>query len=124
MTNRLSLQRAQGHTENMSDMSPYRARLEHIFNEITDPAGGVDVKGIGRMREVSKRIGEVQEILAEMPLGLSQIEERLKRDPDLSGISRKRRLEALADYLRFIIGLIDRKMGPQGGRIIVSANDD
>jgi hypothetical protein len=108
----------------MSDMSPYRARLEHIFNEITNPAGGVDVKGIGRMREVNKRIDEVQEIPAEMPLGLSQIEERFERDPDFSSISRRRRLEALADYLRVIIGLIDREIGPQGGRIIVSANDD
>jgi hypothetical protein len=105
-------------------MAPYRARLERIFNEITDVSGNPDVKGIGRMGEVNKRIDEVKDILAEMPLRLSQIEERLERDPDFSSISRKRRLVALADYLRFVIGLIDRELGPQGGHMIVGANDD
>lgn len=121
---RLSLWRAQGHTGDMSDMSPYRARLERIFNEITDPSGAADVKGVGRMREVNKRIDEVKEILAEMPLRLSQIQERMESDPDFSRLSRKRRLDALADYLRFAIGLIDREIADPGGHIIVGANDD
>ncbi|MBT3170169.1 MAG: hypothetical protein HOJ07_01385 [Rhodospirillaceae bacterium] len=108
----------------MSDMSPYRARLERIFNEITDPSGAADVKGIGRMSEVNKRIDEVKDILAEMPLRLTQIEERMEGDPDFSRLSRKRRLDALADYLRFAIGLIDREIATPGGHMIVGANDD
>ncbi|MBT4426462.1 MAG: hypothetical protein HOC88_06170 [Rhodospirillaceae bacterium] len=124
LCDRLSLRRAQGHTGDMSDMSPYRARLERIFNEITDPSGAADVKGIGRMSEVNKRIDEVKDILAEMPLRLTQIEERMEGDPDFSRLSRKRRLDALADYLRFAIGLIDREIAAPGGHMIVGANDD
>jgi len=108
----------------MLHLADYRARLELIFREITDAEGGADVKAVGRMGEVNKRIDEVKELLADMPLSLSQLEERLARDPDLSSISRKRRLLALADYLRFVIGLIDRELGAQGGHMIVGANDD
>ena len=121
---RLSFRRAQSHTEKMSDMSAYRARLERIFNEITDTNGSADVKGIGRMGEVNKRVDEVKQILAEMPLHLSQIEERMESDPDFSRFSRKRRLDALADYLRFAIGLIDREIAAKRGHMIVGANDD
>ena len=76
------------------------------------------------MGEVNKRIDEVRRILAEMPLRLSQLQQRMETDPDFSRLSRKRRLEALADYLRFAIGLIDRQPSPARGRMIVGANDD
>jgi len=108
----------------MLHLADYRARLERIFREITDAEGGADVKAVGRMGEVNKRIDEVKELLADMPLSLSQLEQRLARDPDFSSISRKRRLVALADYLRFVIGLIDREIGARRGHMIVGANDD
>ncbi len=108
----------------MSDLALYRAQLERIFREITDADGAADVKGVGGMGEVNKRIDEVRRILAEMPLRLSQLQQRMETDPDFSRLSRKRRLEALADYLRFAIGLIDRQPSPARGRMIVGANDD
>ena len=108
----------------MSDLAFYRARLEKIFQEITDSDGGSDVRGVGGMGEVNKRIAEVRGIFAEMPLGLTQLEERMDNDPDFSRFSRKRKLEALADYLRFAIGLIHRQPTSVRGRIIFGANDD
>jgi hypothetical protein len=79
---------------------------------------------VGGMGEVNNRIDEVRELLAEMPLGLSQIQSRMENDPDFSRLSRKRRLEALADYIRFTIGLIDREITANRGHMIVGANDD
>jgi hypothetical protein len=108
----------------MTDLAKYRARLEHIFHEITDAKGGADVKGIGGMGEVNKRIDEVRDILAELPAGYESLRERMESDPDFSRFSRKRRLEALVDYVRFAIGLIDRHPAPARGRVIVGANDD
>ena len=108
----------------MSDLAPYRARLERIYKEITDAEGGADVKTVGGMGEVIKRIDEVMEILSEMPLRLSQIEQRMENEPDFSSIRRKLRLVALADYLRFSIGLLDREIAAKRGHMIVGANDD
>jgi hypothetical protein len=108
----------------MLQLAPYRTRLEQIFKEITDVSGGADVAAVGGMGEVNNRIDEVRELLAEMPLGLSQIQSRMENDPDFSRLSRKRRLEALADYIRFTIGLIDREITANRGHMIVGANDD
>ena len=108
----------------MLRLAPYRTRLERIFKEITDPAGGADVGAVGGMGEVNNRIDEVKELLAAMPLRLSQIETRMENEPDFSSISRKRRLEALADYIRFTIGLIDREIAANRGHMIVGGNDD
>jgi len=108
----------------MSDLDLYTARLERIFQEITDAYGDVDVKGVGSMGEVNKRIDEVRDILAKMPLGLTQLQKRMDSDPDLSRFSRKRRLEALADYLRFAIGLTHQQPDAARGRIIVGANNN
>ena len=108
----------------MSDLAIHRARLERIFQEITDAEGGADVKGVGHMREVNKHIEEVRDILDEMPATQSNLTERMENDPDFSRFSRKRRLEALIDYIRFAIGLIDRAPVTAQGRIIVGANDD
>ena len=108
----------------MLQLAPYRTRLERIFKEITDTSGGADVSAVGGMGEVNSRIDEVRDLLAAMPLRLSQIEARIENDPDFSSISRKRRLEALADYIRFTIGLIDREIAANRGHMIVGANDD
>lgn len=108
----------------MLHIAPYRTRLERIFKEITDPSGGADVQAVGSMSEVNNRIDEVKEILAAMPLRLSQIEARMENEPDFSSLSRKRRLEALGDYIRFAIGLIDREIAANRGHMIVGANDD
>jgi len=105
-------------------LAPYRTRLERIFKEITGPSGRADVKAIASLGEVNNRIDEVREILAVMPLRLPQIETRMEIDPDFSSLSRKRRLEALADYIRFTIGLVDREIAAKRGHIIVGANDD
>ncbi len=108
----------------MLQLAPYRTRLERIFKEITDASGGADVKAVASLSEVNDRIDEVREILAAMPLRLSQIETRMESDPDFSSLSRKRRLEALADYIRFAIGLVDREIAAKRGHMIVGANDD
>ena len=108
----------------MLQLVPYRTRLERIFKEITDASGGADTNSVGRMGEVNNRIEEVKEILAAMPLRLSQIEARMENEPDFSSLSRKRRLNALADYVRFTIGLIDREIAANRGHMIVGANDD
>ncbi len=101
-----------------------RARLEKIFQEIADADGGFDGEGVGGMGEVNKRIDEVRGILAEMPLGLTQLQERIDNDPDLSGFSRKRRPEALTDYIGFAIGLIHLQPAVARGRIIGVATND
>ncbi len=108
----------------MLQLAPYRTRLERIFKEITDPSGRADVKAVASLGEVNNRIDEVREILAVMPLRLPQIETRMEIDPDFSSLSRKRRLEALADYIRFTIGLVDREIAAKRGHMIVGANDD
>ncbi len=108
----------------MLHIAPYRTRLQRIFKEITNASGGADVNAVGGMGEVNNRIDEVKDILAAMPLRLSQIEARMENEPDFSSISRKRRLAALADYIRFAIGLIDREIAANRGHMIVSANDD
>ena len=121
---RLSLHFDQGHTLKVSQLATYRIRLERIFKEITDPSGRADVKAVASLGEVNSRIDEVREILAAMPLRLPQIETRMESDPDFSNLSRKRRLEALADYIRFTIGLVDREIAAKRGHMIVGANDD
>ena len=108
----------------MLHIAPFRTRLERIFKEITDASGGADVSAVGGMGEVNKRIDEVREILAAMPLGLTYLEARMENEPDFSSFSRKRRLEALADYIRFSIGLVDREIVAKRGHMIVGANDD
>jgi len=121
---RLSLHFDQGHTLKVLQLATYRIRLERIFKEITDPSGRADVKAVASLGEVNSRIDEVREILATMPLRLPQIETRMESDPDFSNLSRKRRLEALADYIRFTIGLVDREIAAKRGHMIVGANDD
>ena len=121
---RLSLYLDQGHTLKVLQLATYRIRLERIFKEITDPSGRADVKAVASLGEVNSRIDEVREILATMPLRLPQIETRMESDPDFSNLSRKRRLEALADYIRFTIGLVDREIAAKRGHMIVGANDD
>lgn len=108
----------------MLQLVPYRTRLERIFKEITDPSGDADTSAVGSLGEVNNRIDEVREILAAMPLRLSQIEARMENEPDFSSLSRKRRLNALADYIRFAIGLLDREIAANRGHMIVGANDD
>ena len=108
----------------MLQLAPYRTRLERIFKEITDPSGRADVSAVSSLGEVNNRVDEVREILAAMPLRLSQIETRMEIDPDFSSLRRKRRLEALADYIRFTIGLVDREIAAKRGHMIVGANDD
>ena len=108
----------------MLQLVPYRTRLERIFKEIIDESGGADTNAVGSMGEVNNRIDEVKEILAAMPLRLSQIVARMENEPDFSILSRKRRLNALADYIRFAIGLIDREITANRGHMIVGANDD
>jgi hypothetical protein len=108
----------------MLQLAPYRTRLERIFKEITNPSGSADVKAATSLSEVNERIDEVREILAAMPLSLSQIETRMETDPDFSSLSRKLRLQALADYIRFTIGLVDREITAKRGHLIVGANDD
>lgn len=121
---RLSLHFDQGHTLKVLQLATYRTRLERIFKEITDPSGRADVKAVASLGEVNSRIDEVREILAVMPLRLPQIVTRMEIDPDFSNLSRKRRLEALADYIRFTIGLVDREIAAKRGHMIVGANDD
>jgi len=121
---RLSLHFDQGHTLKVLQLATYRTRLERIFKEITDPSGRADVKAVASLGEVNNRIDEVREILAVMPLRLPQIVKRMEIDPDFSNLSRKRRLEALADYIRFTIGLVDREIAAKRGHMIVGANDD
>lgn len=121
---RLSLHFNQGHTLKVLQLATYRIRLERIFKEITDPSGRADVKAVASLGDVNNRIDEVRQILAVMPLRLPQIETRMESDPDFSNLSRKRRLEALADYIRFTIGLVDREIAAKRGHMIVGANDD
>ena len=108
----------------MSDLVFYCVRLEQMFQEFTGADGGVDVKSVGDIGGINKRIDEGRTILVEMPLGLTQLEERMYNDPDFPRFSRKSKLEALADYLRFAIGLIHRQPTSVRGRIIFGANDD
>jgi len=108
----------------MLQLAPYRTRLERIFKKITDPSGRADARAVASLGEVNNCIDEVRKILAAMPLRLSQIETRMETDPDISSLSRKRRLEALADYIRFTIGLVDREIAAKRGHMIVGANDD
>ncbi len=108
----------------MASLGMTRRRLVALFKAITDSAGAPDLKAVPCLRAAAARRDELGIILKGSGHDFSFLLARLEDDPDLSSLSRRRRLKALIDYVRVAIGLVDRVLWPRRGRVIVSANED
>jgi hypothetical protein len=108
----------------MDSLTTQRRRLLAFFKEVATLDGGPDLAAVATLRGAGERRAALREILSQGALDYSDLLARLDADPDLSSLSRCRRLEALIDYARLAIGLIDRELTAHRGHLIVSSNDD
>lgn len=105
-------------------MGTTRRRLAALFKGIADATGKPDLDAVASLRVAAERHEELRSILENSGLDFSNLIERLDADPDLSSLSRRRRIAALIDYVRVAIGLLDQALSARRGHIIVTANDD
>ena len=108
----------------MASLGLTRRRLVALFKAIADSAGAPDLKVVPPLGVAGARRDELGTILKECGHDFSFLLARIEADPDLSSLSRRRRVEALIDYTRLAIGLVDRALWPRRGRIIVSVKED
>lgn len=107
----------------MHALSLYSERLRLILSEFVRADGTIDATDIASSY-VEEKLAEICHVLEALPVDLSDIRERLDADPDLHGIENNRRLVALADWLRVVIGLVEREVEKTRGQMIAPNDVD
>lgn len=108
----------------MTSLGLLKRQLMAFFKSIATLEGAPDLVAVPSLKVASARRDELLALLGGSELDFADLKARIETDPDISSLSRQRRVEALIDYSRVAIGLVERELGQRRGHIIVSANDD
>ncbi|MGD9537507.1 MAG: hypothetical protein AB7P52_12405 [Alphaproteobacteria bacterium] len=97
-----------------------RRRLVALYRKVATADGAPDLAAIGSLKAASRHRDELRAILEASAFDFAALQARIDADPDFDNLSRRTRAQALVDYLRAAIGIIDRERAarhPDQGRI-------
>jgi hypothetical protein len=92
-----------------------RRRLVALYRKVATADGAPDLDAIASLDAASRFRAELRAILNASAPEFAELRARLDADPDFENLSRRARAQALVDYLRAAIGVVDRLRAARRG---------